>query len=356
MKGSTVMMTITQAIEAIRPLNELAMQGAKRHWDSIAKPLNSLGLLEKAVIQIAGITGNPQCDIKKRGLVIMCADNGVVDEGVTQTGREVTAIVAKNFTLGCTSVCKMAQVASVDLFPVDVGICTDVEGVPNRKAAYGTKNIAVSPAMTRQQAVETIEVGIDMVYQLKKQGYKLLATGEMGIGNTTTSSAIASVLLGQDVAAVTGRGAGLSDSGLCKKREAINRAIAFNQPNSLDALDVLSKVGGFDIAGLTGVFLGGAALHVPILVDGFISAVAALLAVRLAPLAGGYILASHRSEEPAGQMVLNSLGKQPFLTAAMCLGEGTGAVAALPILDMAFAVYDSMSTFDDIKIEAYQPL
>ncbi len=349
-------MTITQAIEAITPLDAPAMRTAQKHWDSIAKPLNSLGLLEKAVIQIAGITANPQCDIDRRGVVIMCADNGVVAEGVTQTGCEVTAIVAKEFTLGCTSVCKMAQVAGADIFPVDIGMCTDVEGVPNRKIAYGTQNIAQGPAMTRQQAIQAIEVGIDMVHHLKRRGYGILATGEMGIGNTTTSSAIAAVLLGQEAAAVTGRGAGLSDSGLCKKIEVITRAIALNRPNPQDALDVLCKVGGFDIAGLTGVFLGGAALHIPILIDGFISAVAALLAVRLAPLASGYILASHRSGEPAGQMVLNKLGKEPFITAGMCLGEGTGAVAALPILDMAFAVYKTMSTFDDINIEAYQPL
>jgi len=332
------------------------MQIAHNHWDSIAKPLNSLGLLEKAVVQIAGITANPRGDIDKRGVVIMCADNGVVDEGVTQTGREVTAIVAKNFIMGCTSVCKMAEVAHAEIFPIDIGMCTDVEGVPNRKSAYGTQNMARGPAMTRQQAVDAIEVGIDVVRQLKQQGYKILATGEMGIGNTTTSSAIAAVLLGQDAAVVTGRGSGLSDHGLCKKRETITRAIALNQPNPQDALDVLCKVGGFDIAGLTGVFLGGAALHIPILIDGFISAVAALLAVRLAPLASGYILASHKSNEPAGQMVLDYLEKEPFITARMCLGEGTGAVAALPILDMAFAVYKTMSTFDDIKMEAYHPL
>ena len=349
-------MTITQAINAIIPLDLSAMQAAQDHWNSIAKPLNSLGLLEKAVIQIAGMTSNPQYEIDKRGVVIMCADNGVVAEGVTQSGCEITAIVAKDFVLGCTSVCKMAQVAGVDIFPVDIGMCTDVEDVPNRKIAYGTQNMAKGPAMTRQQAVAAIEVGIDMVYQLKQQGYKILATGEMGIGNTTTSSAISAVLLAQDAAAVTGRGAGLSDSGLNKKKEVIARAIALNRPNPQDPLDVLSKVGGFDIAGLVGVFLGGAALHVPILIDGVISAVAALLAVRIAPLAREYMLASHRSGEPAGQMILNHLKKEPFLTAGMCLGEGTGAVASLPILDMAFAVYQNMSTFDEVKIEAYQPL
>lgn len=349
-------MTITQAVEAIRPLDAQAVKAAQKHWDSIAKPLNSLGLLERAVVQIAGITGDPRCKIDRRGVVIMCADNGVVAEGVTQTGSEVTAVVAKNFTLGCTSVCKMAEVAHADIFPVDIGMCTDVDGVPNRKIAYGTRNMAHGPAMTREQAVRAVEVGIDEVLRLKEQGYRILATGEMGIGNTTTSSAVAAVLLGQEVAAVTGRGSGLSDRGLQKKRDTIARAIALNRPDPRDPLDVLSKVGGFDIAGLTGVFLGGAALRVPILADGFISAVAALLAVRLAPLANGYILASHRSAEPAGQMLLDSLDKRAFLTAEMCLGEGTGAVAALPILDMAFAVYHTMSTFEDIQIDAYQPL
>lgn len=350
------MMTLEQAVKSIEPLNPAAMRAAQKNWDSIAKPLNSLGLLEKAVVQIAGITGDPRCDIDRRGLVIMCADNGVVQEGVTQVGSEITAIVAKNFTMGCTSVCKMAEVAGADIFPVDIGMCADVEGVPSRKTAYGTQNIARGPAMTRQQAVEAIEAGIDTVCQLKQRGYKILLTGEMGIGNTTTSSAVAAVLLGENAAAVTGRGAGLTDSGLCKKRETITNAILLNQPDPLDPLDVISKVGGFDIAGLTGVFLGGAVLHIPVLIDGFISAVAALLAVQLAPLAGGYIMASHRSGEPAGQLVLNRLEKEPFINAGMCLGEGTGAVAALPILDMAFAVYRTMSTFDEIHMEAYQPL
>lgn len=349
-------MTLEETIKAIKPIDKAAMQAAKHRWDNVAKPLGSLGFLEDAVIQTAGINGTYQCDIKKRGVIVMCADNGVVAEGVTQCGSEVTATVTENITKGESCVCKMAQLAGAKIIPVDIGMNIDVAGTIRRKAAYGTKNMAREAAMTRQQAIESIETGVDIVRQLKEDGYKILATGEMGIGNTTTSSAIAALLLNKEIGEVTGRGAGLSDDGLVKKRAAIKRAIEINAPDPDDPIDVLSKVGGFDIGGLCGVFLGGAVYHIPVLIDGFISAVAALLAIRLAPFADGYMLASHMSGEPAGKMILDSLGKKPLITAGMRLGEGTGAVAAIPLLDMAFAVYKSMSTFDEARFEAYKPL
>lgn len=349
-------MSLEEAIKAIEPLDHEAMRAAQRRWDNVAKPLNSLGLLESAVIQIAGIRGTSACDIEKRGVVVMCADNGVVAEGVTQCGSEVTATVAENITKGNSCVCKMAKVARADVFPVDIGMNRDVTGTLNKKVAYGTKNMAREAAMTREQAVRSIETGIDAVRELKQSGYKIVAMGEMGIGNTTSSSAIASVMLKKDIEEVTGRGAGLSDSGLQKKRMAIARAVKINSPDPNDPVDVLSKIGGFDIGGLCGICLGGGIYHLPILIDGFISAVAALLAVRLAPLDSGYILASHVSGEPAGSLVLDSLGKQPLITAGMRLGEGTGAVAAMPLLDMAFAVYRSMCTFEEARFDAYQPL
>lgn len=208
--------------------------------------------------------------------------------------------------------------------------------------------------MTRDQAEAAVLVGIRLVRELSEKGYDLIATGEMGIGNTTTSSAVVSVLLEKEPEEVTGRGAGLSSEGLLRKIGAIRRAVRLNRPDRTDVLDVLSKVGGYDIAGLTGVFLGGAIFHIPVLIDGFISSAAALCAVRLCQAAQGYMFASHRSGEPAGMMVLDALGLSPFLDCNMSLGEGSGAVAAVPLLEMGLAVYREMSTFDEIHVEQYR--
>ena len=212
------------------------------------------------------------------------------------------------------------------------------------------------PAMSRGEAVQAVLTGVETARELCAGGVRLLATGEMGIGNTTTSSAVAAVLLGQEPVVMTGRGAGLSDAGLQKKIHAIETAVAVNRPDPSDVLDVLHKVGGLDIAGLAGVFLGGALCHTPVLVDGFISSVAALVAARLCPACKDYMLGSHASEEPASRLVLSELGLRPFLYAGMRLGEGTGAVAVMPLLDMGLAVYREMATFEDTNIEAYQPL
>ena len=349
-------MTLEEAVSKIKPLNVDAMEAAKKRWDSIAKPLHSLGMLEDAVIQIAGITQSPNIDISRKALVAMCADNGVVEEGVTQSGQEVTALVAENFLKGETTSCVMCRSCGAELFPVDVGMATDTKVRKDLKVAYGTKNMTKEPAMTREQAIKVVEAGIAMAVELKEKGYKMLATGEMGIGNTTTSSAVASVLLGLPVETMTGRGAGLSSAGLERKIDAIKRAIALNEPDPKDSIDVLAKVGGFDIAGMTGLFLGGAACGMPVVMDGFISCVSALLAVNICPLAKDYILASHVSKEPAAQHVLDKLGKKALLHAEMCLGEGTGAVAVFPLLDMAVKIYDSMSTFGEINLEAYEEL
>ena len=351
-------MTLEETLVQIKPLDERAMEIAAKRWDSIAKPLHSLGKMEKLVIQIAGITGDPDIHIKKRALVPMCADNGVVEEGVTQTGQEVTAIVADNFTKCATSVCIMAETAGVDLFPIDIGMVTDVPSVtdPKDKVMYGTKNMAMEPAMSREQAAQAVLIGIRKVKELAEQGYDLIATGEMGIGNTTTSSAVVSVLLDESVENVTGRGAGLSSEGLNRKIQAIQTAIEKNQPDKEDILDVLFKVGGLDIAGMTGAFLGGAIYHIPVLIDGFISSAAALCAVRMVPETADYILASHCSGEPAGRMVLEELKLPYLIDAKMSLGEGSGAVAAIPLLEMGVNVYRKMSTFEEIKVEQYEEL
>ena len=347
---------LKQRIREIQPADQKSMEAASAHWKTVGKPLYSLGKLEEAVIRMAGIRGKADYTIEKKGLVIMCADNGVVAEGVTQTGQEVTAIVAENFTRRATSVCLMAEIAGADLFPVDIGMASDVPAVtkPEYKVMYGTKDMLYEPAMTREQAAKAVLTGIHIVEKLAGQGYDLLATGEMGIGNTTTSSAVAAVLLGREVEKVTGRGAGLSSEGLNRKVDVIRRSIELHHPEKKDVLDVLSKVGGLDIAGLAGVFIGGALYHIPVIIDGFISSVAALCAAKLCPAAADCMMPSHKSGEPAGGMVLNALGLSPFIDCNMSLGEGSGAVAVIPLLEMGLSVYREMSTFDEIHVEQYK--
>ncbi len=349
---------LTQQLAQIGPLDQRAMEEAQRRWDSIAHPLNSLGLLERDIVHIAGITGSADMDLSKKAVVVMCADNGVVAQGVTQTGQDVTAIVTENMSKGDTSVCCMSRVAGAEVIPVDIGVAKPVTGARIRQKCVrrGTADMTQGPAMTREEAAQAVMTGLELVGELKEAGYRILATGEMGIGNTTTSSAIVSVLLGKEAAEVTGRGAGLSTEGYQKKIAAVERAIALNRPDPADGLDVLHKVGGLDIAGLAGVFLGGAVHHIPVLVDGFISSAAALTAAAICPACRDYMLGSHASNEPAGRMVLEALGLRPFLFAEMCLGEGTGAVAVMPLLEMGAAVYRGMCTFEATDIEAYQHL
>lgn len=335
-----------------------AADAARKRWNSIAKPLGSLGRLEKALVQIAGLTGNPHYRIDRRAVLVLCADNGVVCQGVTQTGAEVTAVLATFLAQQNISVCKMATVANADVFGVDMGMNNDLklDGLINRRVADGTADISAGPAMTREQAVRAIEHGIELAEWCADQGYRILVTGEVGIGNTTTSSAMTSVFLGKNPVEVTGRGAGLSSEGVRKKVAVIEKAIAVNKPNPDDALDVLTKLGGFDIAGMAGIFIGGAMRRIPVIMDGLISSVAALTAVRLCPRAQSAVVASHTSAEPAATALLAALDRQALVCADMCLGEGTGAVTALPLLDMAYAVYEDMLTYEEISIGRYQPL
>ncbi len=343
--------------DAIPAFDEAAREAALLRWGQIAKPLGSLGLLEDAVVQIAGVTGDARYSIARRVVLVLCADNGVVRRGVTQAGSEVTAVLARGAVRGSLTVNKMAKVAGADVVAVDMGVAEALAlpGLVNRRIAPGTADIAAGPAMTRDEAERAVQAGIELAVQMKAEGYKLLCTGEVGIGNTTTSSAVAAVLLGRSVEEVTGRGAGLSTEGLGRKIESIRRAIEVNRPNPAEPMDVLAKLGGFDLAGLCGLFLGGAMCRLPVLVDGFISSVAALCAARLRPPAARAMLASHVSAEPAGAMLLEALGLKPLICAGMRVGEGTGAVAALPLLDMAFAVYNEMPSFEELDIETYSP-
>ena len=344
------------AISGITPADQGAMAEAARRWDSIAKPIGGLGLLEEAVIRAAGVQGTADVSLDRKALAVFCADNGVTEEGVTQTGPEVTASVAASMAWGEACVCRMAWTAGAQVFPVDIGIAHPVEegGLLRRHVTRGTRSIAKGPTMTRDEAVAAVVTGITLAEELKGRGYRLLAAGEMGIGNTTTAAAVTAVLLGRRVEEVTGRGAGLSDEGLERKIAVIRRAIEVNAPDPRDPLDVLSKVGGLDIAGMAGFYLGAALHHVPVVLDGAISAAAALLAVRLCPDAAKSLIASHRSAEPSSGLLLDALGLRPIVSADLKLGEGTGAVTIMPMLDMAMSIYRDMATFQGLGIPPYR--
>lgn len=340
--------------KTIVPASRERMEAAKIHLDHIAKPLGALGRLENVLERLAGMAELKQT--YRKCAVVMCADNGVVAEGVTQTGSDVTAVVAGNMLKGKASVCCMAGVAGADVLVVDIGMAADVPGIMNRKVAYGTENFRRMPAMTREQAETAVIRGIEVARERFAAGYTMLSAGEMGIGNTTSSSAVASVLLHREPAGMTGRGAGLSVSQIQNKIHVIEDAIACNAPNPDDPLDVFAKVGGYDIAGMCGLFLGGALCRIPVIIDGFISSVSALLAKRLCPASADYMIASHLSAEPAAAPVMEALGFTPLLDIGMALGEGTGAVSVMPLIDMALRVYFDMPTFGETGIEEYKPL
>ena len=347
-------MELHDLITKITPANEKAYDACIYHFDHIAKPVGSLGKLETLLAKVAGASGTPKIDLSKKCVLVFCADNGVLAQGVAQSTHDVTTAIANSLVRHTTSVNTMAAACGADVFPVDMGMIDQVDGLIPHSIARGTNDISEGPAMTLEQAKQAILTGIQLVKERKKEGYRIIATGEAGIGNTTTSSAILSVLLDVPVEKVTGRGSGLTDDGLLRKQNAIKKALEVNKPDASDALDVLAKVGGFDIAGMTGAFLGGAIYGIPVIMDGFISGVAALLAVKLCPYVKDYILPSHISAEPAGQMLMEALGLDPIIHANMRLGEGTGAVALMPLLDMAAAVYWNAASFDDINVEAYE--
>lgn len=351
---------IDDLLHAITPIDAACAEAARARWNSIAKPLGALGMLEAAVCRIAAaarVQPPATPDIRRRALAVFCADNGIVAEGVTQTSSDVTATVAKNLCDGAASVCKMARLAHADVFPVDIGMKSAVAHprMTDLHITRGTRNFLHEDAMTRTDAENAVLSGARLAKKLTAAGYTLLATGEMGIGNTTTASALTAVLLDVLPADVTGAGAGLSAAGVAHKIRVIERGIAARKADAGDALAVLSALGGFDIAGMAGFMLGAAASGVPVVIDGVISQTAALVAVRLCPAANGYLLASHVGSEKASHLLLSALGLSAPINAGMHLGEGTGCMTLLPLLDMALAVYREMPTFADIGIEAYQP-
>lgn len=350
-------MRLIKTLELITGLDMKAQELAQARLDSLTKPLGSLGRLEDIVRQTAGITGKARPCVDKKTIVIMCADNGVVEEGVSSCPKSVTAAVTQNFMKGITGVNVLSSHAGADIVVVDVGVDAklEAEGILDKKIRMGTGNIANGPAMSRDEAVKAIEAGIEMVFELHEKGVDLLGTGEMGIGNTTTSSAITAVLTGKPLEPLVGRGSGLCDKDLDHKINVIKRAIEVNKPDPADPLDVLSKLGGLDIAGLTGCYIGAAACRLPIVIDGFIASTAALIAVRLKSEVKQFMFAAHGSAEPGSNAVLEAIGLEPLLRLGMRLGEGTGAAVAFHIIDAAFAAYNGMGTFGDAEIEQYKP-
>lgn len=342
----------------IGPPSAEAGEAAREKWQRCAHPLGSLGRLERMVEEMAALTGTAEPDISRKAVVVFCADHGVVAQGVSQCGSEVTAAIVRGLAEGRTAVCKMAEKAGCRVIPVDMGLreLPLTEGVLSRRVGNGTEDFTQGPAMTREQAAQSVRIGMELAKALRAEGVGLLATGEAGIGNTTASTAMACVWTGLSPEEMTGRGSGLSDHGLRRKTEAVRKGLELHRPDGGDPLDVLAKVGGFEIGAMCGLFLGGARWGVPVLMDGFISSVAALCALRLCPAAKKAVFASHASAEPAAGAVLAALGKEPLLYAGMRLGEGTGAVAVMPLLDMAMAVYRDSYTFSECGIEAYRPL
>ena len=337
--------------------HEDAVRMVKDRLDSLAKPVGGLGYLEQVLMRIAGLTGEENYDISKRAVAVFCADNGVVKQGVTQAGSEVTAILAGILTTGDATVNHMAKEVNADVFPVDMGMASTIDdpALLNGRIAAGTGDISQGPAMSNEQACKAINFGINLTKDLKDKGYKLVATGEVGIGNTTASSALAAVLLSLDPVITTGRGTGISDEVLAQKTQVVRQAIEINKPNPNDALDVLAKLGGFDIAGMVGAFIGGALYRIPVLIDGVTSAAAALVAARLCPAALGAMHATQVSAEPASGLLLEALDLKPLVAANLHLGEGGGAVAAIPLLDITYRVYRDMVTLEEIAIKSYKP-
>ena len=342
-------MELRKLFGSVSPLDEAAMDAARRRQAQLAKPPGSLGRLEELSIQLAGITGNIHNQIKKKHLLVFAADNGVVSEGVSSAPQSVTLQQTINLTRAKTGASTLCKHFGCDITVCDVGVNANIKDtkVLNRKIAYGTQNIAQGPAMTREQTVQAMMIGVDLA---KETEADVVGIGEMGIGNTTTSSAVLSVLLDADVDAVTGRGGGITDQSFQKKKQVIQTAIEINQPDKQDVIDVLSKVGGFDIAAMCGAFIGCAATRRPVVIDGLISAVAALCAYKLCPNSVRYFIPSHASYEIGYQLAMNAMNLEPIFLLGMRLGEGSGCPLAFEILSAACAIINDMATFDEADI------
>ncbi len=344
---------MTLNLPAIPTIDRNAEGQARARQDSLTKPPGSLGRLEALSIQLAGITGSIRPPVARKAVIVMAGDHGVTQEGVSAYPAEVTPQMVLNFAHGGAAINVLARQAGARVVVVDVGVAAEIPeqaGVLRRKVAPGTANMALGPAMTRAQAEAAVQVGLDVAAAEIERGLDLIATGDMGIGNTTPSAAIAAAMTGKPVATVTGRGTGVDDAGLARKIAIIERALAVNRPDPTDALDVLSKVGGFEIGGLAGVMIGAAARRVPVVVDGFISGAAALIAVGLCPAVQPYLIAAHQSVEIGHRIMLDRLGLLPLLDLDLRLGEGTGAALAFHLVEAAVRILNEMATFAEAGV------
>ena len=344
---------ISNTIESIKPLDKEAMAEARARQDTLTKPPGSLGRLEELSVQLAGIQGKTMPQIKHKAIMVMAGDHGVVAEKIGNWPQEVTAQMVRNFLRGGAGINVIARQTGVRVIVVDMGVATDLKPDPNllsKRIGCGTRNMALGPAMTAEQAVKAIETGIEIVATEVAKGLDIVGTGDMGIGNTTASSAICAVMTGKTAAEVTGRGTGLADEQLAHKVEVINRALAVNHPDPAQPLDVLAKIGGFEIGGLVGVMLGAAIHRIPVVIDGFISGAAALIATALAPGLRDFTIAAHVSAEPGHSVLLKHLGLRPLLDLEMRLGEGTGAALGIFLAEAAARILAEMSTFAEADV------
>jgi nicotinate-nucleotide--dimethylbenzimidazole phosphoribosyltransferase len=347
------MSLLNDTIKKIKPLDQGAMARAKARQDNLTKPTYALGRLEDLSIQLAGILGQEKPQVTRKAVIVMAADHGVAAEGTSAYPQEVTVQMLANIAEGGAAIDVLCRQIGARVVPVDIGVKGDTTSFPNvlqRKIAPGTRSLLRGPAMTPEEAVKALEVGIELVNAEFQKGLDLVGTGEMGIGNTTPSAAICAVLTGQSVDLVTGRGTGVDDKGLQRKIEVIKQSIALNQPDPARALDVLAKVGGLEIGGLAGVILGAAANRIPVMIDGYISGAAALIAAGLCPLAKNYMIAGHVSVEPGHRIILEHLGLQPLVSLNLRLGEGTGGVIGMHLAEAACRILSEMATFGEAGV------
>ncbi len=345
--------SLDKVLKAIKPLDESAMAAARSRQDALTKPQGSLGRLEELSIQIAGIRGKDTPKLEHKAIITMAGDHGVVAEKVGNWPQEVTAQMVNNFLRGGAGINVLAHQIGARVVVVDMGVATELEShtqLLSRKIAYGTKNIALGPAMTREQAVKALETGVEVVSAEVSEGLDIVGTGDMGIGNTTASSAICAVMTKRPAAEVTGRGTGITDEQLAHKIEVVRSALAVNRPDPYDPIGVLAKVGGFEIGGLAGVMLGAAAHRIPVVIDGFISGAAALIATALSPGLKDYLIAAHVSAETGHRLLLKHLGLVPLLDLGMRLGEGTGAALGIFLAEAATRTLAGMATFSEASV------
>jgi nicotinate-nucleotide--dimethylbenzimidazole phosphoribosyltransferase len=346
-------MHLEEIIANIQPLDEAAMRAARARQDTLTKPRGSLGRLEELSIQLAGIKADPFPSVKRKAIIVMAADHGVALEGVSAYPSDVTAQMVLNFLRGGAAINVLARQAEARVTIVDIGVAAEFEPMPGlirRKIMYGTRNLAQGPAMTREEAEQALQVGVDVFNDEAARGLDIVATGDMGIGNTTPSSAIVAAMTGFSVAQVVGRGTGIDDQGLERKIRVIEQALAVNQPNRKDTMDVLHKVGGLEIAGLAGVMIAAAGQRIPVVVDGFISTAAAMIAVALAARVRDYLISAHQSVEIGHREMLKYLNLNPLLDLNLRLGEGTGAVLAFHLIEASARILCEMATFDEAGV------